>query len=56
MDGLRVIPGILLADLDPQAADLLVPAGGAMWDAGGGQAGTDQADFPLLAQLAAGGP
>ena len=37
MSGLRIVPGTLLADLDPVASDLLVLAGSAMWDAGGGQ-------------------
>ena len=37
MGGLRVLPGMLLADLDPQSSDLLVLAGGAIWDTGRGQ-------------------
>jgi hypothetical protein len=46
MGGLRVIPGLLLADLDPQASDLLVLAGGTMWDTAGGQAGAGQVALP----------
>ena len=38
MGGVRMLPDALLADLDPGASDLLVLPGGAMWDAGGGEA------------------
>jgi putative intracellular protease/amidase len=38
MGGLHVIPAMLLSDLEPPASDLLVLAGGEMWDTGGGQA------------------
>jgi putative intracellular protease/amidase len=38
MGGLRVVPDMLLADLDPADSDLLILAGAEMWDAGGGQA------------------
>jgi putative intracellular protease/amidase len=38
MGGVRMIPDALLADLDPGGSDLLVLAGGDMWDAGGGDA------------------
>jgi putative intracellular protease/amidase len=37
MGGLRIVPDALLADLDPAASGVLVLAGAAMWDAGGGQ-------------------
>lgn len=37
MGGLRVMPDALLADLDPAASDLLVLAGSALWETGGGQ-------------------
>jgi putative intracellular protease/amidase len=52
MGGLRILPDMQLADLDPAASDLLVLAGAEMWDAGGGQA------FAAAAQrfLAAGVP
>lgn len=52
LGGLRILPDMLLADLDPLASDLLVLAGAEMWDAGGGQA------FAAAAQrfLAAGVP
>jgi putative intracellular protease/amidase len=37
MGGVRVLPDMLLADLDPADSDLLVLPGAEMWDAGGGQ-------------------
>jgi putative intracellular protease/amidase len=37
MGGVRMLPDILLADLDPADSDLLVLPGGELWDAGGGQ-------------------
>lgn len=36
MGGVRVLPDMLLADLDPADSDLLVLPGSEMWDAGGG--------------------
>jgi putative intracellular protease/amidase len=36
MGGVRVLPDMLLADLDPAASDLLVLPGAEMWDTGGG--------------------
>jgi putative intracellular protease/amidase len=36
MGGVRVLPDMLLADLDPADSDLLVLPGAEMWDAGGG--------------------
>jgi putative intracellular protease/amidase len=36
MGGLRLVPDLLLADLDPADSDLLVLPGAEMWDAGGG--------------------
>lgn len=52
LGGLRVLPDSVLADLDPAASDLLILAGGDMWDTGGG------ADFAAAAArfLAAGVP
>src|SRR5689334_19148412 len=38
MGGVRMMPDMLLADLDPAASDLLILAGATMWDAGGGAA------------------
>jgi putative intracellular protease/amidase len=38
MGGIRIVPDMLLADLDPAGSDLLVLAGADMWDAGGGEA------------------
>lgn len=38
MGGLRVVPDMVLADLDPADSDLLILAGADMWDAGGGEA------------------
>jgi putative intracellular protease/amidase len=38
MGGLRLIPDIRLADLQPSDSDLLVLPGAEMWDAGGGAA------------------
>jgi putative intracellular protease/amidase len=40
MGGVRIVPDLLLADLDPAASDLLVLPGGDAWDAGGGDAFT----------------
>jgi putative intracellular protease/amidase len=37
MGGVRIVPDILLADLDPADSDLLVLPGAEMWDAGGGE-------------------
>jgi putative intracellular protease/amidase len=36
MGGLRIVPDIVLADLEPDDGDLLVLAGSAKWDDGGG--------------------
>ena len=38
MGGIRIVPDMLLADLDPADSDLLVLAGADIWDAGGGDA------------------
>jgi putative intracellular protease/amidase len=38
MGGVRVMPDMVLADLDPADSDLLILAGAEMWDAGGGEA------------------
>ena len=37
MGGLRVLPDVLLAELDPTSSDLLILPGAEMWDTGGGQ-------------------
>lgn len=36
MGGMRIVPDMTLADLAPEASDLLVLAGAEMWDTGGG--------------------
>jgi putative intracellular protease/amidase len=38
MGGVRIVPDVLLADLDPAASDLLILPGGDAWDAGRGDA------------------
>src|SRR5512132_3058614 len=38
MGGLRILPDMLLEDLDPASSNLLILPGAEMWDAGGGQA------------------
>jgi putative intracellular protease/amidase len=38
MGGVRMVPDMVLADLEPAGSDLLVLPGAAMWEAGGGQA------------------
>lgn len=38
MGGLRVVPDMQLADLDPAASDLLILPGAELWDTGGGAA------------------
>jgi putative intracellular protease/amidase len=38
MGGIRILPDMLLADLDPADSDLLVLAGADTWDEGGGEA------------------
>jgi putative intracellular protease/amidase len=40
MGGIRILPDMLLADLDPADSDLLVLAGADIWDEGGGEAFT----------------
>jgi putative intracellular protease/amidase len=37
MGGVRIVPDMLLAHLDPADSDILVLAGSEQWDAGGGQ-------------------
>jgi putative intracellular protease/amidase len=37
MGGVRMLPDATVAELDPSASDVLILAGGDMWDAGGGQ-------------------
>jgi len=51
MGGVRIVPDLTVAHLDPVAGGLLVLPGGTMWDAGGG----DASAFPrLMAARAAG--
>jgi putative intracellular protease/amidase len=38
MGGMRVVPDVTIADVEPDAGDLLVLAGSGEWDAGGGDA------------------
>src|SRR5262245_29703699 len=38
MGGVRVVPDMTLAELDPAHSDLLILPGGDQWDAGGGEA------------------
>jgi putative intracellular protease/amidase len=38
MGGLRIVPDMLLDDLDPASSNLLILPGSDMWDAGGGKA------------------
>ena len=38
MGGVRVVPGMLVSELEPAASDLLILPGGELWDAGGGEA------------------
>jgi putative intracellular protease/amidase len=49
MGGVRVLPDMLLEDLDPTSSDLLILPGAQMWDAGGGQAFAAAADRFLTA-------
>lgn len=43
MGGLRLVPDVLVGDVDPSTADLLILPGADMWDSGGGAAFTDLA-------------
>ena len=38
MGGVRMLPDMLLADLDPADSDILILPGGELWDGGGGEA------------------
>ena len=49
MGGLRIVPDLPLADLDPAASDLLVLPGGDLWDAGGGAGFAEAAERFLAA-------
>jgi putative intracellular protease/amidase len=51
MGGVRMVPDIALAELDPSESDVLVLAGGDMWDAGGGQLFVDAAKRFLDARV-----
>jgi putative intracellular protease/amidase len=44
MGGVRMLPDATLAELDPSTSDVLILAGGDMWDAGGGQVLVDVAE------------
>jgi putative intracellular protease/amidase len=44
MGGVRLLPDVLLADLDPADSDLLVLPGADLWDAGGGAGFTAAAE------------
>ncbi len=52
MGGIRIVPDMLLADLEPTDSDLLILPGAELWDTGGG------GDFSAMAErfLAAGVP
>ena len=43
MGGVRMLPDATLAELDPSESDVLILAGGDMWDAGGGEILVDAA-------------
>jgi putative intracellular protease/amidase len=43
MGGVRIMPDMILDDLDPAESDLLILPGADMWDAGGGEAFTTAA-------------
>ena len=49
MGGVRILPDVVLADLDPAGSDLLVLPGGELWDAGGGAAFAEAAERFLAA-------
>lgn len=49
MGGLRVVPDLPIADLDPAASDLLVLPGSDLWDRGGGEPFVDLAERFLAA-------
>jgi putative intracellular protease/amidase len=51
MGGVRMMPDAALADVDASRSDLLVLAGGDMWDAGGGQPFVDAAKRFLAARV-----
>lgn len=51
MGGLRIVPDLLLADLDPANSDLLILAGAELWDAGEGQEWADAARRFLEAKV-----
>jgi putative intracellular protease/amidase len=51
MGGLRLLPDMLVSDLDPAASDLLVLPGAMLWDAGGGAAFANAAARFLAAEM-----
>jgi putative intracellular protease/amidase len=44
MGGVRILPDMLLDDLDPSSSNLLILPGGEFWDAGGGEPFTKTAE------------
>lgn len=51
MGGVRMLPDAALAELDPSESDVLILAGGEMWDAGGGAVFVDAANRFLGAKV-----
>jgi putative intracellular protease/amidase len=51
MGGVRMLPDGVLAELDPSESDVLILAGGDMWDAGGGEVFVDAAKRFLEARV-----
>ena len=59
MGGLRIMPDMILNDVDPADSDLLILPGADMWDAGGGEAfaaGAEPADDLTILVLRWRGP
>jgi len=51
MGGLKIVPDMVLGDLDPANSGLLILPGGEMWDAGGGSAFAAAAERFLEARI-----
>jgi putative intracellular protease/amidase len=51
MGGMRIVPDVAIGDVEPENGDLLVLAGSAEWDAGGGDAWVKLADQFLQAKV-----
>lgn len=51
MGGVRMVPDAAVTELDPSESDVLVLAGGDMWDAGGGEVFVETAKRFLEAQV-----